>query len=316
MHSYRFTNDAWRPAPPLSNLTESKSPDAMRILTYNVCFKGGTVFDPSPTDRSLFDHRMSGLLTLLRDHSADIICLQEVTGRGLQILLSDPFVRGEYYTTDATGRTLGRYGVVILSRLPMEGVEIYPLPTGMGRNLLCVTVCLSASARAVIATVHLDSLRDSAPVRKEQVLELDKVLGMSEGYQFSIVCGDFNFSNPDEDLAFVGGGWKDAWLTVRGLDAPGHTIGVNYPSDKYPPARFDRFYWKAGSHPTYEMKGIAVFGDTVMELGGGSGYVSDHLGVRLNIEKISGEDQGRNDPKSDEHLSGSFRAEYFGTAVQ
>src|SRR5689334_12572759 len=100
MHVHRFTDGAWNPVQTGGDSLQ-EAPDSLRIVTYNVHFKGGTVFDVDPLQLLLFVRRMQGVVQLIREQDADVVCLQEVTGQALKIFLEDPFIQSQYYTTDS-----------------------------------------------------------------------------------------------------------------------------------------------------------------------------------------------------------------------
>ncbi|KAJ3007487.1 hypothetical protein HKX48_009101 [Thoreauomyces humboldtii] len=305
MHAYRFVHDGWN-AVALTHEATKPAPAQLRIVTYNVHLQGGTIFDVDPCVQLLFDKRMKGVVDLLAEQDADVVCLQEVTGRALAIFLQSAFVRDNYHVTDGSGRTLGRYGVVILSKYLLHNTELCMIPTRMGRNLLRTDVCFSGGAYVTVATVHLDSMQHSAERRQEQLRSIQELLGahekegrkMEDGSEcssrnrnrysnclFTVLCGDFNLTDKEGVTPLTDHGWTDCWLEIKGqTDSNGATIGVNYRSDTYPPARFDRFYWRPCAPPlVYVEKATHVFGDQAIEMDGLQGYASDHLGVVLDL---------------------------------
>src|SRR5262249_5496138 len=124
----------------------------LAALTWNVWFGGHR-----------FDERCAALLDEIGRADADLIALQEVTPELFAYLVAAPWPDG-YALSDPTGDTLGDYGAVILSRLPMAQVELCPLPTEMGRSLVVVDIDapgVAGAAALTFATVHLESLGES-----------------------------------------------------------------------------------------------------------------------------------------------------------
>lgn len=291
MHSYHYReqDESWKPVTSVAPAALPPVPKGLRIVTYNVYFKGGTVFDVNPTQQLLFDQRMSGVLQLIRQQDAEIVCLQEVTGRALPIFLKDAFLRAHYYITDATGSTLGRYGVLILCKFPISDVRLYQIPTRMGRNLLQAEVSFASDMKAIISTVHLDSLRYAAPTRKEQLHRIHEILNTQTLAQenhllFNVLCGDFNLGPKESDEPLLSDGWNDAGIVLAKTGTPAPTIGLNYHSDTYAPARFDRIYWNSGH---YAVDTLDFFGDQMLGMEGDPCYVSDHLGVALSVKPVT-----------------------------
>ena len=76
------------PAVPLSSI------QSIKCVSYNVWF----------VDR-FFDERREALCNILRDERPDVICLQEITERFLQYIISLQWVQDEYLISDTRGTT-------------------------------------------------------------------------------------------------------------------------------------------------------------------------------------------------------------------
>ncbi len=83
-----------------------------------------------------FEDRCHALLGLLEERRPDVIALQKVTIPFLAGLRSSQWLRREYAMSDFMGSTLATpsYGVVILTRLPVESMELHALPSRMGAS--------------------------------------------------------------------------------------------------------------------------------------------------------------------------------------
>lgn len=56
----------------------------------------------------------------------------------MKFLIEQDWIRKDYWISDATGSTLGSYGVLIVSRLPVTSLQLGEMVTQMGRKfLLC-----------------------------------------------------------------------------------------------------------------------------------------------------------------------------------
>src|SRR5262249_4560371 len=99
--SYSRPNRAWliAPHPP------SSPPVDFSLLTWNVWFGGHR-----------FAERRAALIAALAARQPDVILLQEVTPELLASLVAEDWVQSGYQVSDAAGRTLGDYGVLVLSR--------------------------------------------------------------------------------------------------------------------------------------------------------------------------------------------------------
>jgi tyrosyl-DNA phosphodiesterase 2 len=137
--------------------------------------------------------RLEAVAALIRRHEPDLVGLQELTPRTAQLLLSDPFVREHYAASDAgSGASVGGYGTLVLSRLPVAAQWTRELPTRMWRDLRSVEVAVNGET-LLFSTVHLESLQ-SARTRREQLAEIAKEHA-SRGAPHRVLCGDFNFDS-------------------------------------------------------------------------------------------------------------------------
>ena len=259
---------------------DSDPPQRLTLLTYNVCSRGGSVFDRNAEERAHFLTRMHAVTDVLMEEAADIVCLQELTILGLEVVLRDARVRDQYYTSDATGSTLGRFGVLVLSRFPFVQADLLNMSSGMGRSLLRADVAVSQSHTIRIGTIHLDSLQGAASSRSTQLEQASSQLLASTvlPVALTVLCGDMNFTEgPQEEQPLTQRGWQDVWSALGHTDAAGTTIGINYPSEAYAPARFDRVYVHGSAVPVYRAVSARVFGGSAVADGL---FPSDHLGVR------------------------------------
>src|SRR5262249_56602920 len=166
-------NRAWliAPQPPAS------PPVDFSLLTWNVWFGG---------HRSA--ERRAALLAALAARQPDVILLQEVTPELLAALVAEDWVQSGYQVSDATGRTLGDYGALFLSRLPILQLSYLELPTTMGRALLIAD--LACGVR--VATVHLESMRHSTERRVAQLALAQSTLAETAA---AGLAGDMNFTS-------------------------------------------------------------------------------------------------------------------------
>ena len=106
--------------------------DILTFVTYNTWF-----YD------FYLEERFRAIIQLLRESDADIIALQEITPASLEIFLQTDWVRDNYFISDISGSTLcslnssqTNYGVILLSRIPIKNLNLYPLTSVMGRHVL------------------------------------------------------------------------------------------------------------------------------------------------------------------------------------
>lgn len=143
----------------------------------------------------------------------------------------------------------------------------------MGRSLVLIETKIGT-----VCTVHLESI-DSAPVRIKQLKLISERISKCENVFF---CGDFNYNGNDktcEEEKYLPLGLKDDCVDSN-------TLGVNYPSKKFKPGRFDRLLYKSN---LYQMQSNSLFGNEKLKISSNDmkegylkkigPYLSDHLAV-------------------------------------
>jgi tyrosyl-DNA phosphodiesterase 2 len=238
----------------------------MTLATFNIWF------DPYHARE-----RHDAIMGLLEARRPDVIALQEVTTESLALVLSKPWIRAEYQPSDVDGRTLDRYGVVLLSRIPARRMTLLPLPSGMGRKLLVFEVEVDGMT-VNAATVHLESLKES-DTRGKQLAAIFAHLDESE---HAIIMGDFNFcSSWAEENARIRPGYRDVWPSVW-PDDPGYsedpTINRMRYQRKNPEkrVRFDRILVKSS---TLRPLDVELLGTQPISPDRPDVYPSDHFGL-------------------------------------
>ena len=193
-----FDRDRWVSAP-----RAGEAPSEITVVTYNTWF-----------GRFYFEERMEALIDELAGCDADVIALQEVTRPLLDMLAREPWVRDRYWLSDVGGTTFTDYGVVLLSRLPAERIELHELPSYMNRAALVAHLPVGA-----MCTVHLESNRGNHDMRCAQLQTLFEIL---EPESNAIVMGDFNFAPPWPENDLIDPRYIDLWPHLR-PDDPGYT---------------------------------------------------------------------------------------------
>jgi len=225
---FNFEKKSWNEE---TDATTSITATELTFVTYNVWLV-----------KYYFKERCEALLKIVFDCDADVIGWQEVTPIFLKIILKQEWVRDSYYVSDATGLTVQGYGVLLLSRLPIRRMFLHNLPTLMSRKLLVAELWVNEQTFNV-ATVHLESLKQSAPLRAEQLAEIFPLLSKSE---HSVLMGDFNFcSSWNRENANIDSSYQDLWAVLRSGE-PGYTEDTDinlmrlHLAGKEKQVRFDR----------------------------------------------------------------------------
>lgn len=238
----------------------------LTVATYNVWFDAFHKRD-----------RHEAIMRMLEQRRPDVIALQEVTPDTLALVLAQPWIRAEYQPSDLDGRTLDRYGVLLLSRSPARGMTLLPLPSRMGRKLLVFELEL-AGRPVSVATVHLESLKESETRGAQLRLIFDHLAAA----EHAVLMGDFNFCAawPDEN-ARLPADYVDAWPAVH-PELPGYsedpTVNVMRRERKNPTkrVRFDRILVKS---PSLRPVGIELLGTEPISPDLPGVYPSDHFGL-------------------------------------
>lgn len=222
--------------------------------------------------------RGAALLSEIAWRGADVIALQEVTEELLDLLTDDPVVRENFEITDADGSTFERYGVMLLSKIPITRASILPLPSQMGRRL----VVAELANGLCVATVHLES---TAPCIAERVEQLGIIQRHLASYPDVILLGDMNFGEdaPDESAA-IDPRFQDAWLKNPFHD-PGYTVDSHRNAMRqrihgdYVQRRIDRAFVRSAR---WQVASVELAGVSPLDEQGT--FVSDHFGLEIGLE--------------------------------
>jgi endonuclease/exonuclease/phosphatase family metal-dependent hydrolase len=206
-----------------ADATDERDPGGrLRIVSYNICHGAGM-------DGRVDLERTAAVLQRL---DPDLVALQEVDEKcsrshGVDQAATLGRLLGMDHRFAASmdlGR--GRYGVAVLSRLPIKGSRRLRLPKGdEPRCCLEVEVVLPGTDELLsFVCVHHDSKHDTMRVRQMEAL----LTALGDTARPAIIAGDFN-DTPDSDslTLLAAAGWtvldKEGDANVRGTfraDAP------------------------------------------------------------------------------------------------
>jgi endonuclease/exonuclease/phosphatase family metal-dependent hydrolase len=242
--------------------------DALSIATFNSWFD-----DYHATQRYL------AIADLLSRRAPDVMVFQEVTPTALTVFLAQPWIREGYRRAEVTGGDLGNYGMLLLSRLPIDRVTYTRLPTRLSRGYLLADLVINGRSVAV-AAIHLESGKASARLRARQLRRIFCSLRRSEN---AIVAGDFNMR--DAENGRVGAPFRDVWTVLRPHD-DGFTedTSINLmrldSKGKHRQVRFDRVLLKGDAWvPAHvELLGTEPISSALPRV-----FPSDHFGVRCDL---------------------------------
>ena len=188
------------------------------------------------------------------------------------------WIKDEYTLSDIWGTTLGAYGVLLLTKVPLANLFMVDLPTQMGRRLLCADLAVKGSILRVGA-VHLESRRSEGIMRGFQLETIFPILIESPQ---SVLMGDFNFCHTNElEESRLPKTHQDVWATLR--DTPGWTMNseanhmfFDY-KKKEEQARYDRVL--LAQKGPWQPSNIELLGTEPINASNPRIYPSDHFGL-------------------------------------
>ena len=221
------------PAHGQANATgDAAAPLRLRVLTYNIHHGEGS-------DRKVDLERIARVVS---EQKPDLVALQEVDVKTQRTGgVDQPAVLAKLTGLHAAfGRGIdyqgGQYGNAILSRFPIRGTHVYPLPAKDGeerRNALVVTVRPREDGPEItFVATHLN-YRDEAE-RLREAEEIHRVLKDREDKP-TILAGDLNARPESKTIGRFVPGWKDAAAEGGKGDAG---AAPTFPADK-PNRRID-----------------------------------------------------------------------------
>jgi tyrosyl-DNA phosphodiesterase 2 len=213
----------------------------------------------------------------------DLVALQEVCPDLLQALRAERWIADGYQLSDAVGTTLGRYGNVLASRLPIERLALRTLPSIMGRRLLLADVRNGEHAMRV-GVVHLESTREMAGARVEQ---LRLAFAALESASDALLVGDFNFDAAWPENAALAARYVDVWPQLRPTE-PGWTEdddrnAMRRRGSSSKKVRFDRVLLRSDD-ARWAPEQVELLGTEPVSATRRDVFVSDHFGIYATFE--------------------------------
>ncbi|MEH3139724.1 MAG: endonuclease/exonuclease/phosphatase family protein [Mycobacterium kyogaense] len=230
--------------------------------------------------------RYQAIADLLEMHTPDVIALQEMTPVALEVFLAQPWIRLHYVRVAATGEDFGRYGLVILSRLPVSHAVYTHLPRSVGRGLLQANLTINGRT-LTICSLHLASGKTASELRARQLATVLRTVDTAEN---AVLLGDFNLRTAE--ALTLPASLRDAWLTLHPSDE-GFTedtsinLMLSDKKNKRRQERFDRVLVKgdrwAPAH--IQLLGTGPISPTLPRV-----FPSDHFGLLCRLEHVAGTD--------------------------
>jgi endonuclease/exonuclease/phosphatase family metal-dependent hydrolase len=115
----------------------------MKLLTYNICF-----------DNINFDIRIKNIIQILLDEFPDVICLQEVTQKSLDLILNSKL--NKLYNINKTTMDNSYQNIILCKHKILEKYEIPFADTYMKRTLQYIIFQFNKQSY-LVANIHLES---------------------------------------------------------------------------------------------------------------------------------------------------------------
>ncbi|KAK9719969.1 hypothetical protein K7432_004453 [Basidiobolus ranarum] len=270
---HRDQVDALPPTSGGNNFDDDVAFGTWRLCCYNV----------SSEKNPHSERRINELLRLLLRENADVICLQEVTSEFVEQIKQELWVQQSYMLSDIESQYIHPQGVLMLSRLPLHPFYETYLPSKQQRKMLYADIYINEQSVVRIATSHLDSSKENVNIRQQQLESMKTVLlpqSEKDKFMTSVVCGDFNFTEPNEDAVLKNAHFIDAWehKNSNNKTGAGYTLGINYPTSN--PTRNDRVYiCNHDKEIHWEAVRVKLIGDKPIP--DSNVFPSSHLGLSL-----------------------------------
>ena len=302
-YSFSPGDDGWTPIEPSGHTistapTAEETPAQISLYSWNIDF----MLPHSEARMTAALAHLASIVRPTRPYAFAIMFLQEMLHSDLIILSKHPGIRAHFYMTDLTAEhwESGHYGTVTLVDRRLQVKEVFRVhytDTKMERDALFVDVLHPASSKPIrFCNTHLESLIANPPLRPPQMsvaakfMHSDKVTG-------SILAGDLNAVQPFDRTLHADNELKDAYLELGGNedDEKGHTWGQQAATNlrnQFGTSRMDKVFF-CGDIIVKKLEhfGIDVvvedqdeIASDLMELGLEKPWVTDHLGVRADIE--------------------------------
>jgi tyrosyl-DNA phosphodiesterase 2 len=247
--------------------------DELTLVTFNIWFSD---FHAEERYRAIAD--------VLSRRMPDVMVFQEVTPSALAVFLAQPWIRVRYRRAEVTGGDVGNYGMLMLSRLPINDVTYTRLPTNLARGFMTAELDTGGTPLTVVA-VHLESGKAAAGLRARQ---LGRVLRTLRRTDNAVVLGDFNMR--DAENGRIGEPYLDVWPALRpGDDGFTEDTTINLmrldSKNKQRHVRFDRVLLKGSG---WTASDIELLGTEPISSKLPRVFPSDHFGVLCRLESQSG----------------------------
>jgi tyrosyl-DNA phosphodiesterase 2 len=297
-YTFNPEGSSWVPKTPSLDTNQSNGITKIALYTWNIDFM--LPFADARMKPALA--HLEILTSSLSPATAPVIFLQECTPSDLTTIANTPWIRSRFHITDIdhTHWATEHYGTTMLldARIPLTSAfRVHYSKTRMDRDAFFVDIALGIRIR--LCTSHLESMALDPPYRIPQMQII--ATHMHAPYiDAAITAGDFNAIQPFDRTLHIdnGNNLKDAFLELGGKEdtEEAYTWGQQAPTsyrERFGCSRMDKVYFCGGVKMVkYERfgAGVLVEGERerreIVELGFEEAWVTDHLGVWVEVEVL------------------------------
>ncbi|TRW86131.1 endonuclease [Mycolicibacterium sp. 018/SC-01/001] len=226
--------------------------------------------------------RYQAIAELLSRERPDVMVFQEVTDAALDVFGGQTWIRQGYRRAAVIGDH--NYGMLMLSRLPVQDCTYTRLPSRLNRG--CLSARFTVNGRdLVIGCVHLESGKAARQLRARQLTRLFRAVAADTDV---VLLGDFNLRDTENDA--LDPTYRDVWPQLRPGE-PGFTedTSINLMrydmKNKHRHVRFDRVLVKGQAWQPTEIRllGVEPIAPSLQRI-----FPSDHFGVLCRLSAQSG----------------------------
>ncbi|WVZ58831.1 hypothetical protein U9M48_009058 [Paspalum notatum var. saurae] len=266
------------PASRKANLEIHLDKKTFKIMTYNVWFR----------EDMEVSRRMDALGDLIKDHTPDFICFQEVTPYIYKLLQKSYWWKQYKCLLPHEMATQRPYYCMQLSKVPVKQSKCIPFDNSiMGRELCITSISSGEMPKLKLATTHLESPCPAPPkwdqmYSKERIAQAKRSLEILGCSRNAILCGDMNWDDKRDGPFPLQDGWTDAWVELKpGEDGWTYDTKANgmLSGNRKLQKRMDRFVCKLAD---FKIESIEMVGKEAIP---GLSYVKEKK-VRGEIQKI------------------------------
>ncbi|XP_042943073.1 tyrosyl-DNA phosphodiesterase 2 [Carya illinoinensis] len=184
---------------------------SLKVLSYNVWFR----------EDLEMHNRMKALGDLIKLHSPEVICFQEVTPNIYDIFSRSSWWKVYSCSVSYEVANSRAYFCMLLSKVTVKSFNCIPFSnSSMGRELCVAEVEVQKGKTLLVATSHFESPCPGPPkwdqmYSKERVEQANEAVNLLKKNPNVVFGGDMNWDDKLDGQFPLPDGWVDAWRELR-----------------------------------------------------------------------------------------------------